>query len=95
MSVISTSTGFSEATKALSHKEYQIGDVQKKISNLLQMSAQANGNPALENYYHNVNVQLENYKNLLEAEYGALQKIVESQEKLRKNSIERSFKISI
>lgn len=95
MSVISTSTGYAGSTTALSHKEYEVGDVQNKIYSLTQMAAQAKGNPVLENYYHNVNVQLENYKNKLETEYGALKQIVESQEKLRKNSIERSFKISI
>ena len=95
MSIPSTATAFAGTTASLSNVEFEIKTIQDQIFALTQEAQQAMGDQELLQKYHEQGTALEQQLKQLEMEYGALKTRLEGEEKMRKESVERGFKLNI
>ena len=95
MSLISTQVAYSQSTMALSNIQFDIKLVQNEMMMLTQQVQYAMGDEQMMQQLRVRNVQLEQELKMLEAEYEAIKIKLEGEEKMRKEAIQRGFKLNI
>ncbi|OGI01942.1 MAG: hypothetical protein A2Y25_02950 [Candidatus Melainabacteria bacterium GWF2_37_15] len=95
MSVVVTQAAVQTDYRMLSDIELAIKLNQDARLALAHSAQEAVGNPDLLLQYHQQDVQLEQELKRLEMEYSALKEKLEGDEKMKKNAVERAFKLNI
>lgn len=95
MSVVSTFSSYTTSNTSLSNIEYDMSIKSNQVLSLQQMAQQYQGNKEMVQQLHVQEVNLQNEIKKLERDYAIYKSRLESEEKMNKDAVSRTFKLNI